>query len=152
MRYSGRRRTQEPSFIQIRPFFGCFIGTLSPSRRHRRSTLDRQGMPACPRGAFVIHLPVDRQVVFTPPRGGQRLSTRPQPAYSHIDRTGGSARSCLRANVPRQHALVVSDVVWIDVGPRRDICDAQKSSSDCVHDQYKHADAKGSEVSRCGLL
>ena len=29
---------QDPSFIQSRPFFGCFIGTFSPSRRHRRST------------------------------------------------------------------------------------------------------------------
>ena len=38
LRYSGRSRTHEPSFSQSRPFLGCFIGTLSPSRRHSRST------------------------------------------------------------------------------------------------------------------
>jgi hypothetical protein len=35
--YSGRSLNHEPSFNQSRPFFGCFIGTFSPSHRHRRS-------------------------------------------------------------------------------------------------------------------
>ena len=35
-------------FNQSRPFFGCFIGTLSPSRRHRRST--RLSLTRCPAG------------------------------------------------------------------------------------------------------
>ena len=39
-RRAGRKssRTQEPSFSQSRPFFGCFPGTLSPSSRQMRST------------------------------------------------------------------------------------------------------------------
>jgi len=36
-RYSGRNLTHDPSFSQSRLFFGCLIGTFSPSRRHRRS-------------------------------------------------------------------------------------------------------------------
>ncbi len=35
---SGLRRTQEPSASQSLPFFGCFCGTFSPSRRQIRST------------------------------------------------------------------------------------------------------------------
>ena len=36
-RYSGLSLTHDPSFSQRRFFFGCFIGTFSPSRRHKRS-------------------------------------------------------------------------------------------------------------------
>ena len=35
---SGRSRTQEPSFSQRRPRFGCRCGTFSPSARQIRST------------------------------------------------------------------------------------------------------------------
>ena len=35
---SGLSRTHEPSFSHKRPRFGCFLGTLSPSRRQIRST------------------------------------------------------------------------------------------------------------------
>lgn len=35
---SGRSRTHEPSLRQRRPFFGCFCGTFSPSRRQIRFT------------------------------------------------------------------------------------------------------------------
>ena len=38
VRRSGLSRTQDPSFSQSRPFFACFSGTFSPSRRHMRST------------------------------------------------------------------------------------------------------------------
>ncbi len=36
-RYAGRRRMHEPSASHSRPRFGCFCGTLSPSRRQSRS-------------------------------------------------------------------------------------------------------------------
>ena len=35
---SGRFRTHEPSFNQSLLLLGCFLGTLSPSSRHIRST------------------------------------------------------------------------------------------------------------------
>ncbi len=93
-----------------------------------------------------------RQAVFTPPRGvNQRSATGPQPCGSHIDRIDVSVRSCRRPNVPRQYAPVAIAVVWIDAGPRRDKHDVRKPSSDNVLDRCKHADARGSEVSLCGL-
>ncbi len=80
------------------------------------------------------------------------LSARLQPDGSHIDRTGASARSYPRPSVLRQHALVATDVAWIGAGPIRGKHDALKLRTDYAHDRCRHGDARGSEVSRCGLL
>ena len=52
--YADRSRIHDPSLSHNRPRFGCFLGTLRPSRRHNRSTrlwLTRQ--PSC-RSSVVI--------------------------------------------------------------------------------------------------
>jgi hypothetical protein len=36
--YSGRRRTQDPSFGHSRPLFGCFRGIFNPSRPQNLAT------------------------------------------------------------------------------------------------------------------
>ena len=79
-------------------------------------------------------------------------SARRPPGGSRIDRTDASVRLCLRPGDLRQHASVVLDVVWIGAGPGRDKRDAQIPSSGCAHDQCRHVGARGSEVSRSGLL
>ncbi len=104
----SRERFRE-RFSQSRPFLGCFIGTLSPSRFHKRPT--HLLFTCC------------RQAVFTPPRGASlRLVTRQPPGGSHSGRTAASSRSCLRSHhrkggVLRQHAPVALDVAWTDAGP-----------------------------------
>jgi hypothetical protein len=44
---------------QSRPFFACFCGTFSPSRRQIRSTIVRQAICIAnlPGGALVVHMP-----------------------------------------------------------------------------------------------
>ncbi len=111
-------------FSQSRPFFGCFIGTLSPSRFHKRST----------RLLFTRR----RQAVFTLPIGASlRLLTRQPSGGSHTGRIAASVRSCLRPDVLRQHAPVALGVAWTGAGPEPGIHDAQKPSSGCAHDQCR---------------
>ena len=94
-RYSGRNRTQDPWFSHSRPFLGCFMGTLSPSYRHKRSTrLSFTCQPASSSNAAI-----------------QRWPYRP---------TCASARSCERRGLLRQHAPLAIDAAWIGAGPERD--------------------------------
>ena len=141
MQYSGRSRTHDPSFIQSRPFLGCFIGTLSPSRLHKRST--RLSFTRRPAGASVGCCREGASL---------HLATRRQPGGSHIDRTDAPAQSCQQPSVPRRHAPVAIAAAWIDASPRHGKRDVQKPSSGCAHDQCRNVDARSSEVSRCGLL
>ena len=94
---SGRSRTQEPSFNHRRPFFGCLLGTFSPSSRHALDALDvhlptsgpqHRGDPAVALAAVLGRQRDDirgeRRVVVTPAR---RLALRgtvlPQYAARH---------------------------------------------------------------------
>ncbi len=72
---SGRRRTQEPSPNQSRPFFACFCGIFSPSRRQIRSTRlwftcpltgRRIARQFCREGASVVRHSGDHPIAVTP--------------------------------------------------------------------------------------
>ena len=88
---------------------------------------------------FVIHLP-------------DSVSTGQQLGDNHIGRTDVAARSCQRSGVLLQHGFAATAAMWMDAGPEHGKHVAQILSSCYARDQCRRVDAKGSEVSGCGLL
>jgi hypothetical protein len=120
---------QDPSFNHSRPFFGCFIGTFSPSRRHRRSIrLSLTCHPASLSNAAILRYPLPSRMTVTPP-----------------------ARSCPPQGVFHPRGPVVVVVAWNGAGQVRDKYDVPTGSIGYAHDQCKPDDARGLEVSPCGL-
>jgi hypothetical protein len=68
---SGRNLMHDPSFNLRRPFFGCFIGTFSPSCRHRRSMrLSLTCQPASLSNAAIQASPCSSSHLATSQSGG----------------------------------------------------------------------------------
>ena len=64
---------------------------------------------------------------------------------------GAPTQSYQQPGAPRRHAPVAIAVVWTGAGPERGKRDAQKPSSGCGPGRCRRVDARGSEVSPCGL-
>jgi len=85
---SGRRRMQDPSLSQSRPFFGCFAGTLSPSCRRSPLSSDQWRTKARPLDPLDVHRPAslpkerrDASVAVAPIFRGERDDVRGQRVF-----------------------------------------------------------------------
>jgi len=116
-RYSGRNLTQDPSFSQSRPFLGCFIGTFSPSRRHRRSMrLSFTCQPASLSKAAIRRYPyrpycrtsstmsANRRSSSARPLGLRRCVERCWPRTRQIRRSDTFSSLCNRSMQTRRRA------------------------------------------------
>ena len=70
---------------------------------------------------------------------------------SHIDHTVGPIQSCLPQGGLHLCGPEVGVAAWIGAGQGRDRYDVQTGSIGYAHDQCRYGDARGLEVSPCGL-
>ena len=102
-------------FSQSRPFFGCFIGTFSPSRRHSRSTrLSLTCQPASRNSAAILP---SRDIAGAMPC---------RAVDSRIGHIAGSVRSCWPPTALRLDDQLAPYAVWIGVVSERDTLDVRR--------------------------